>query len=187
MTKDRRCLCIPSHEVRSIPQSRVKLFRDFTRFHPAIQGEMSGTSHYPQPNWIDPCNVSVILFCCARICRQSNFQLTLRAGVIFRIPFYRELCLWIGAINASASICRKVLKSGKSLMTLPGGMNEQLISQTGDHTVYVRNRKVRGKNHSITRYTTIHAVVTNIKVGIRESYSRLTRATFMTGLRQACP
>lgn len=63
------------------------------------------------------------------------------AGVVFMIPVFRELCLWLGCVHASASTARRMLNQQRSLLTLPGGMNEQIIAKPGDHTVYIRKRK----------------------------------------------
>ncbi|KAJ0392470.1 hypothetical protein ATCC90586_012050 [Pythium insidiosum] len=65
----------------------------------------------------------------------------LGASVIFRIPFYREYCLWQGCVEASRPTAEKMLKKGKSLVILVGGIAEQMISQRGDHTIYVQKRK----------------------------------------------
>ncbi|TMW60748.1 hypothetical protein Poli38472_000790 [Pythium oligandrum] len=65
----------------------------------------------------------------------------LGASVIFRIPIYREYLLWIGCVDASRATAERVLKKGKSLVILVGGIAEQMVSQVKDHTVYVKKRK----------------------------------------------
>jgi len=65
----------------------------------------------------------------------------LGASVVFRIPFYRDLLLWLGVVDASRTVAKKVLKSGKSLLILVGGEQEQLRSQVGEHTVFIKDRK----------------------------------------------
>lgn len=63
------------------------------------------------------------------------------ASVIFRIPVFREYLLWLGCVNADRRVAEKVLRSGKSLVILVGGIMEQMLSQRGEHTVYVKKRK----------------------------------------------
>ncbi|TYZ62627.1 hypothetical protein PybrP1_002387 [[Pythium] brassicae (nom. inval.)] len=65
----------------------------------------------------------------------------LGASVIFRIPIFREYLLWLGCVNADRRIAEKVLRSGKSLVILVGGIMEQMLSQRGEHAVYVKKRK----------------------------------------------
>lgn len=65
----------------------------------------------------------------------------LGASVIFRIPVFREYLLWLGCVNADRRVAEKVLRSGKSLVILVGGIMEQMLSQRGDHMVYVKKRK----------------------------------------------
>jgi hypothetical protein len=65
----------------------------------------------------------------------------LGASIIFKLPFYREVCLWMGLVDASRAVCELCLNSGRSLMILVGGEYEQLLSQRGEHTIYIRKRK----------------------------------------------
>jgi len=65
----------------------------------------------------------------------------LGASVVFRIPFYRDILLWLGVVDASRTVAKKVLKSGKSLLILVGGEQEQLRSQVGEHVVFIKDRK----------------------------------------------
>ncbi|DAZ99796.1 TPA: hypothetical protein N0F65_001305 [Lagenidium giganteum] len=65
----------------------------------------------------------------------------LAASVCFRIPFYREYLLWLGCVDARRDIAEKMLKEGKSLVILVGGIAEQMLSQRGEQTIYVNKRK----------------------------------------------
>ncbi|RLN86879.1 hypothetical protein BBJ28_00002141 [Nothophytophthora sp. Chile5] len=65
----------------------------------------------------------------------------LAATVCFRIPLYREYVLWSGCVDARRSIADKMLRSGKSLVILVGGITEQMLSQRGEHTIYAKKRK----------------------------------------------
>lgn len=65
----------------------------------------------------------------------------LGASVIFRIPLYRELLLWLGCVDASLATARRVLKSGRSLFVYPGGEAEQMRARPGDHIAYWESRK----------------------------------------------
>eukprot|EP00455_Lapot_gusevi_P053169 TRINITY_DN823_c0_g1_i4.p1 TRINITY_DN823_c0_g1~~TRINITY_DN823_c0_g1_i4.p1 ORF type:complete len:337 (-),score=96.58 TRINITY_DN823_c0_g1_i4:58-1008(-) len=64
----------------------------------------------------------------------------LAASITFRIPIFRELLLWLGCVDASRATAVQVLKSGKSMVTLVGGMDEQLLARPGDNMVYVKDR-----------------------------------------------
>ncbi|KAL4096249.1 hypothetical protein PRIC1_009611 [Phytophthora ramorum] len=65
----------------------------------------------------------------------------LAASVCFRVPLYREYVLWSGCVDARRSVAEKMLRNGKSLVILVGGIAEQMLSQRGDHTIYVKKRK----------------------------------------------
>lgn len=65
----------------------------------------------------------------------------LGASAIFRIPLYRDLLLWLGCVDASLHVARRVLKSGRSLFVYPGGEAEQMRARPGDHIVYWQSRK----------------------------------------------
>ncbi|CEG42171.1 monoacylglycerol oacyltransferase [Plasmopara halstedii] len=65
----------------------------------------------------------------------------LAASVCFRVPFYREYLLWSGCVDARRSVAEQMLQDGKSLVIMVGGIAEQMLSQRGDHTIYVKKRK----------------------------------------------
>ncbi|OQS02544.1 diacylglycerol acyltransferase [Thraustotheca clavata] len=65
----------------------------------------------------------------------------LGASVVFRIPIYREILLWLGVVDAGRKTARGVLKSGKSLVILVGGIQEQMAAEYGQHHVVARPRK----------------------------------------------
>ncbi|CAH0491027.1 unnamed protein product [Peronospora farinosa] len=65
----------------------------------------------------------------------------LAASVCFRLPVFREYLLWSGCVDARRSVAEKMLRNGKSLVILVGGIAEQMLSQRGDHTIYVKKRK----------------------------------------------
>ncbi|KAJ0401531.1 hypothetical protein ATCC90586_003550 [Pythium insidiosum] len=48
----------------------------------------------------------------------------LGASSVFKVPLGRELCLWLGGVDASRSTAEKVLRSGKSITVYPGGVPE---------------------------------------------------------------
>lgn len=48
----------------------------------------------------------------------------LGASTMFFVPLGRELCLWLGGVDASRSTAEKVLKSGRSITVYPGGVPE---------------------------------------------------------------
>ncbi|RLN60372.1 hypothetical protein BBJ29_006657 [Phytophthora kernoviae] len=65
----------------------------------------------------------------------------LAASVCFRIPFYRDYLLWSGCVDARRSVAEKMIRGGKNLVILVGGIAEQMISQRWDHSIYVKKRK----------------------------------------------
>ncbi len=66
---------------------------------------------------------------------------TLAASVLFMIPLVREISLWTGCIDASRKTAEKALDRGRSVLVLPGGEAEQLLTQYGKEQVYVKSRK----------------------------------------------
>jgi len=65
----------------------------------------------------------------------------LAATILFRIPLIRELALAVGCCDAGRAVVDKVLAKGHSVGLMVGGEQEQLLSQRGEHTVYVLKRK----------------------------------------------
>eukprot|EP00939_MAST-03C_sp_MAST-3C-sp1_P000378 g378.t1 len=65
---------------------------------------------------------------------------TLAATFCFYIPLYRELCLYAGIVDAARYSARRVLRSGKSLMLIPGGATEALYCCADEDVVYLRKR-----------------------------------------------
>lgn len=63
------------------------------------------------------------------------------ASVIFKIPIFRDILLWLGTVAYPASVIRKVLKKGYSLTVLPGGMNEQILAEPCEHIAFIKQRK----------------------------------------------
>ena len=66
---------------------------------------------------------------------------SLAASVLFHLPFIRELTLWTGCISASRSVASSALKNGRTIIVLPGGEAEQLLTKRGREIVYLKSRK----------------------------------------------
>ena len=65
----------------------------------------------------------------------------LTATAAFRVPIIREMWLWSYCIDASKPVAVRALQEGTSLLLYPGGIKEQLMTERGKHTVYLKNRK----------------------------------------------
>ena len=65
------------------------------------------------------------------------------ATVLFRIPLFRDLLLALGVVDASADVCHRVLRSGRSLQLYPGGEKEQLMTgmREGEAVVVASGRR----------------------------------------------
>jgi 1-acyl-sn-glycerol-3-phosphate acyltransferase len=74
------------------------------------------------------------------IVKNDNFR-TLAASVLFQIPLFRDLALWTGCIDANRKTATKALDRGRSLLVLPGGEAEQLLTTYGKEQVYLSSRK----------------------------------------------
>ena len=48
----------------------------------------------------------------------------LGASPMFKLPGCREICLWMGAVDAGRRTAERVLKAGKSVVVYPGGSRE---------------------------------------------------------------
>ncbi|KUF95155.1 hypothetical protein AM588_10006082 [Phytophthora nicotianae] len=47
---------------------------------------------------------------------------------MYYIPLGRDMCLWMGGVDASRSTGEKVLKDGKSIVVYPGGVPEIFLT-----------------------------------------------------------
>lgn len=61
----------------------------------------------------------------------------LSAGVLFKIPIFRELALGLGCVSAAREVAVKCLRAGLSLSVVPGGEREQLLAQRGPRELLV--------------------------------------------------
>ena len=74
------------------------------------------------------------------IVKQNKLR-TLAASILFRIPLIREVALWTGCIDANRRTASKALDRGKSLLILPGGEAEQILTTYGKERIYLSSRK----------------------------------------------
>ena len=101
----------------------------------------------------------------------------LGASVLFKIPFFRDLCLWLGLVDASRSTAEAVLERGGSLFIYPGGEAEQIATKRGEHHVVVKRR--RGFLRLALRYGA--GVVPGYAFGEVDLY---TTSSFLIGARR---
>jgi hypothetical protein len=84
------------------------------------------------PGWPD-CN-----FC--KIFVGVDFRV-LAATFCFYIPFYRDLLLYGGVVDAARYSAKAVLEEGKSLALVPGGATEALYCKPDQDVVYLQKRR----------------------------------------------
>ena len=72
---------------------------------------------------------------------KKNSLRVLAASVLFYIPILREVSTWTGCINASRETAERALDNKRSLLLLPGGQAEQLLTTFGEEIVYLSKRK----------------------------------------------
>jgi hypothetical protein len=66
---------------------------------------------------------------------------TLAATILFRVISLRELSLWTGCVDARRDVANRLLDRGRSLLVLPGGMDEQIRTTHGREQIYLKHRK----------------------------------------------
>jgi 2-acylglycerol O-acyltransferase 2 len=59
----------------------------------------------------------------------------------FKIPFFRELLLWVGLLDASADTIRFNLNKGRSIIVMVGGAEESLHARPGVSELVLSRRK----------------------------------------------
>lgn len=62
------------------------------------------------------------------------------ASIVYRIPMFREFCMYFGCIDASRSTVDRTLAAGYSMQLYPGGEREQLLTDHNRPIVYIRKR-----------------------------------------------
>ena len=63
------------------------------------------------------------------------------ASILFYIPGLRELCLFLGCVDASASTAVYNISKGRSIFIYVGGEKEQLMTEPWKHKIYLSSRK----------------------------------------------
>ena len=54
---------------------------------------------------------------------------------------HAQILLFLGCVDASSYTCHYNLKRGRSILIFIGGEKEQLMTEPGNHKIYLRNRK----------------------------------------------
>jgi len=86
-------------------------------------------------------HLSVVTDCCGWFSSgQHHDRRDLGASVVFKIPIYRELLLWLGLVDAGRKTAQAVLASGRSLYVLPGGVIEQVQTEEGKHNIFAARK-----------------------------------------------
>jgi len=62
-------------------------------------------------------------------------------NIITQIPFFAQLMKGLGAITTDRSSIENSLNSGKSVVIVPGGAEESLLSRPGKLAIIIQNRK----------------------------------------------
>lgn len=65
----------------------------------------------------------------------------LAAWIMFKLPGVREIFLYMGYVDASRHVARRVLESGHSIFVCTGGEKESLLTRVGEDCVVLNNRK----------------------------------------------
>jgi len=73
--------------------------------------------------------------------RYNRDRRDLGASIVFKIPIYRDIILWLGMVDAGINTAKQILSQGKSLYILPGGVMEQMLTIEGRHRVFINTRK----------------------------------------------
>lgn len=68
-------------------------------------------------------------------------RLDLGATVLFFIPFFKDILLWLGCVDAGAATAHAILARGYSTLIYIGGEKEQILTERGKDIVVVRPRK----------------------------------------------
>jgi len=66
---------------------------------------------------------------------------TLAASILFKLPLIRELVIWTRCVDASRKVAERVLFEGHSIMVIPGGEKEQLLTTYQQEIVFLSSRK----------------------------------------------
>jgi hypothetical protein len=64
----------------------------------------------------------------------------LGASIVFYVPLLREICLWAGVVDASAKTAHAVLASGASIQLYPGGIAEQIRTDSNQPIAVAKGR-----------------------------------------------
>lgn len=63
------------------------------------------------------------------------------ASILFVFPILREMLLFLGCVDAGSKTAKYNLNKGYSLFIYIGGEKEQLMTEVGEHRVYIKSRK----------------------------------------------
>ena len=96
------------------------------------------------PHGVVSFNHALFMTDCAGFFRDGVWPVDRRdlaASFVFKVPFYREFLLFLGNVDASGRVARRVVATGRSLFVYPGGEAEQMRAAPGRHIAYWKRRK----------------------------------------------
>ena len=71
----------------------------------------------------------------------ANKVRVLTASIIFRLPLVREIALWTSCVDAQKAVAERLVDKKYSLFVLPGGMDEQIMTEHQKEKIFLKNRK----------------------------------------------
>ena len=129
---------------RHLRQTLDITFLDFP--HPTAAATTAAAATTVPPQYIYACHPHGVasdyrVLMDGMFCQRNVYPKTLAATILFRLPLIREIALVTACLDARKSVAEAILRSGQSILVLPGGEAEQIRTQHGRELIYLKNRK----------------------------------------------